>query len=367
MASTPKAVGNLLGLNRDELEQFAVASGHPRYRGRQLYQGIYARRESDFNALTDLDLKFRQFLSSRHTLAYPEIEAQFASHDGSVRYLLRFTDGEKVEAVYMPRESRATLCISSQAGCAVDCRFCFTALLGVKRNLEAGEIVGQVLAVLRARNIPRHTRLSIVFMGMGEPLLNLGAVMKAVKILADPVGVGITFRRITISTSGIIPRLEELAQEPTRPKLAISLNASTDEQRTSLMPLNRKYPLADLLRACRDYPLRPREWLTFEYVLLDGMNDSDADAARVAALLRGIRCKVNLIPYNSGAELPYRAPSLERVLAFQQVLMNQDTPAFIRISKGQDVAAACGQLRLAGLGGAAASSERGQEQVGSSS
>ncbi len=343
-----KPNGNLLGMNREELEQFAMSCGQPRYRGRQLYRGIYSRRETDFTALTDLDKKFREFLSSRYKLEYPAIQDEFASRDGAIRYLLRLEDEETVEAVYMPEERRVTLCLSSQVGCAVDCRFCFTGLLGAKRNLSAGEIVGQVLAIGRAQGIPRGARLNVVFMGMGEPLLNLGQVMNAVRILADPDAAGISLRRITISTSGIIPRIMDLARESTRPKLAVSLNASTDKQRSALMPINRKYPLDELLRACRAYALRPREHLTFEYVLLEGINDSDADAARVAELLRGIRSKVNLIPYNPGPELPYRSPPLERVLAFQQVLAEGSVPAFIRISRGQDIMAACGQLKLAG-------------------
>jgi 23S rRNA (adenine2503-C2)-methyltransferase len=231
----------------------------------------------------------------------------------------------------------------------VDCRFCFTALLGLQRNLSAGEILGQVLAVAEAREILPGTRLNLVFMGMGEPLLNLAQVMKAVHILADPQGFGIPLRRITISTSGIVPRISDMARAARRPKLAVSLNASTEEQRTELMPINRKYPLRELLRVCRAYPLRPRELMTFEYVLLDGFNDTDADARRVGELLRGMRAKVNLIPYNSGSELPYRASSLQRVLAFQQVLAGSKIPAYIRISRGQDVGAACGQLRLKGL------------------
>ncbi len=345
---------NLLGLSREELEQFAVQCGQPRYRGRQLYHAIYARRERDFHALTNLGLKFREFLCSRHKLEYPIIDGEFASCDGSVRYLLRLCDGEKIETVYMPEGTRLTLCVSSQVGCAVDCRFCFTGLLGVKRNLEAGEIIAQVLAVLKAQHVSPGTRVNVVFMGMGEPLLNLAQVMKAVKILVDRGGLGIPLRRITISTSGIIPRIADLAHEPMRPKLAISLNASDDDQRTALMPINRKYPLSELMRACRSYPLRPRERLTFEYVLLDGINDFDSDAGRVAELLNGIRAKVNLIPYNSGPELPYRPSPLARVLGFQQVLTDRNVPAFIRISRGQDVAGACGQLRLEGLSKVAA-------------
>jgi 23S rRNA (adenine2503-C2)-methyltransferase len=356
---------NLLGMNLGELEHFALASGQPRFRGGQLYRALYLRRAADFAELTDLDKGFRAFLSAHHQIRYPEIEQEYVSRDGSVRYLLGLEDGQSVEAVYMPETGRATLCISSQVGCAVDCRFCFTGLLGAKRNLTAGEIVGQVLALGRAQGAgagskrapapsnvgprPAPPRLNVVFMGMGEPLLNLAAVLKAVKILADPAGVGIPLRRITVSTSGIVPRILDLAQEPERPKLAVSLNASTDEQRTALMPLNRKYPLADLLAACRAYPLRTRERLTFEYVLLDGINDADSDAARVAGLLRGLRAKVNLIPYNAGSELPFRPSPLERVLAFQQVLAERHVPAFIRISRGQDIMAACGQLSLAEL------------------
>ena len=341
--------GNLLGLNLEELENLAVSFGQPRYRGRQLYHGIYARRARDLAGLTDLNHDFRDAIAAHRAIAYPLAERHFCSRDGAVRYLFRLQDGNRVETVYMPEEDRTTLCLSSQVGCALDCRFCFTALLGSKRNLTAGEIIGQVLAVAAGQNIARGARLNLVFMGMGEPLLNLPQVMKAVAILADPKGVGVTLRRITVSTVGILPRIEELAREPMRPKLAISLNASNDEQRSALMPINKKYPLADLLSVCRAYPLRPWEHLMFEYVLLDGFNDADADARRVADLLHGLRAKVNLIPYNSGPELPFRAPPFERTVAFQKILIDRRIPTFIRISRGQDIAAACGQLSLGGL------------------
>ncbi len=336
---------NLVGMDRRELEQLAAERGQPAYRGRQIYTAIYARGARSFDELTDLPGSFREALAQHYIIAYPEIKGRIASRDGSLRYLLSLEDGARVETVYMPEDNRATLCLSSQAGCAVDCRFCFTALLGLERNLTPGEMAGQALAVIADQH-PK-SRLNVVLMGMGEPLLNLKAVMKAVRLLADPRGMGISLRRITVSTAGIVPKIAEFGREAVRPKLAISLNASTEEQRTALMPINRKYSLQQLLKACRAYPLRPRERLTFEYVMMEGINDSDDDAARVADLLCGIRAKVNLIPYNGGPALPYRPPSLDRVLAFQKVLSDKEIPAFIRISRGQDIMAACGQLRLA--------------------
>jgi 23S rRNA (adenine2503-C2)-methyltransferase len=340
---------NLVGLDREELERLVQSLGKAAYRGRQLYHALYHRRERDVAALTDLGRNFREALAAHYEITYPDVQGEFTSKDGSARYLLRLQDNTAIETVYMPEEERITLCLSSQAGCAVDCRFCFTALLGLKRNLSAGEILGQVLAVAKAREIPPRSRLNLVFMGMGEPLLNLAQVMKAIRIFADPQGLGIPLRRITISTSGIIPGVRDLARDPRRPKLAISLNASNEQQRTELMPINRKYTLRELMRACRAYPLRPRELLTFEYVLLGGFNDADADAVRVAELLRGMRAKVNLIPYNPGSELHYRPAPLERVLAFQRLLTERHIPAYIRISRGQDVGAACGQLHLEGM------------------
>ena len=352
----PESKGALLGLTREELEGLVCACGQPRYRGRQIYDALYARRERDFHAFTNLSRSFRAQLVERHTLGYPLVRGSFVSRDDSARYLLEFGEGSVVETVYMPEEDRVTLCVSSQVGCAVDCRFCFTALLGLERNLTAGEMVGQVLAVMAAQSIPRPSRVNVVFMGMGEPLLNYAPVMKAVRLLSDPEGLAIPLRRITVSTAGIVPRIRDLGREPQRPKLAVSLNASTDEQRTAIMPLNRKYPLHEMIAACRAFPLRPRERLTFEYVLLEGVNDADADAYRVAELLHGLRAKVNLIPYNSGAELPYRPPPFERVLGFQQILAEHGVPAFIRISRGQDIRGACGQLSLAGVKHAAATS-----------
>jgi len=340
---------NLVGLERQELEELAKSFGEAPYRGRQIFHRIYSRREKALAAFTDLDMGFREALAAHYEIAYPEVRNEFISKDGSARYLLRLQDNSFIETVYMPEEGRCTLCLSSQSGCALGCRFCFTGLLGLERNLSAGEILGQALVVAEARKIPLHSRLNLVFMGMGEPLLNLAQVMKAIRILRDPKGLAIPLRRITISTAGVIPGMHDLARDPARPKLAISLNASNEKERTELMPINRKYSLSELINACQAYPLRPRELLTFEYVLLSGFNDADADALRVAGLLRGLRAKVNLIPYNPGDELPYRPSPLDRVLAFQRILTERSIPTYVRISRGQDIRAACGQLGLEGM------------------
>ena len=254
-------------------------------------------------------------------MGLPEIAQLYESADGTRRYLLRLDDGRTVETVCMPEGERDTLCISSQVGCPVDCKFCMTALLGLERNLTAGEIVGQVLLVARENGLRQDGgRFNIVMMGQGEPLLNLDNVLKATRILLDPGGFALSPRRITVSTAGIMPRIEELGAEPVRPKLAISLNASTEEMRQELMPITRKYHLKDLLEACRRYPLRPWEKLTFEYVLLKGVNDTDADARRVVKLLANLNCKVNLIALNPGPEIPYETPEPERVASFQEIV-----------------------------------------------
>jgi len=253
----------------------------------------------------------------------------------------------------MPEEGaeskRDTICISSQVGCPVNCQFCLTALMGLERNLTAGEIAGQVLFVMRAHGISTATdRLNIVMMGMGEPLLNLPNVIKATRILTDPAGMGISPKRITLSTAGIVPKIAELGRERVRPKLAISLNASSEDQRRELMPITRKYSLKDLLAACKAYPLRPWEKLTFEYVLLKGVNDTDADARRVVKLLAHLNAKVNLIALNPGPGIAFGTPQDERVEAFQAIV-RRAMPCFVRKPRGRDIFAACGQLKREGL------------------
>jgi 23S rRNA (adenine2503-C2)-methyltransferase len=322
-----------------------LGEGIPAFRARQIYEGIYRRRASGLGEIASLPCSVRETLEAGFRLGLPEVDARFQSADGTRRYLLRLEDGKTVEAVLMPEEGRDTLCISTQVGCPVDCKFCLTALMGLERNLTAGEVVGQVLSLLANNGLsPGRDRINIVMMGMGEPLLNLAAVLKATRILVDPRGVGISPRRITLSTSGIIPKIVELGKEPVRPKLAVSLNASTDEQRRDLMPITRKYSLQDLLEACRAYPLRRWERLTFEYALLKGVNDSDADARRVVRLLANLKCTVNLIALNPGPGIAFETPDPERVLSFQAIL-RRSMPCFIRKPRGRDIFAACGQLK----------------------
>jgi len=337
----------LLGKSAEELRGFAHSLDEPAYRGAQIYHALYAERRFAFAAMTNLPAALRARLEEEARITLPRIERRFPSADGSVRYLLSLasedTKPAQIEAVFMPSEGRQTICISTQAGCAVDCHFCLTAQLGLIGNLTAGEIIGQVLVALEENRATLTPQTNIVLMGQGEPLLNFEPVMAAVRILLDSNGVALSAKHITLSTSGIVPGIERLAREKVRPKLAVSLNASTDEQRDALMPINRKYPLEVLLEACRRYPLRPWEHLTFEYVLLGGVNDSPEDARRVVRLLARIRAKVNLIPWNPGA-LPYRTPEPDRVEEFRRILTEKGVPAFVRFSRGQDVFAACGQL-----------------------
>ena len=339
----------LVGMDLEELRE-AIGPAQPAYRGRQLYEGLYARQAADLVQIATLPAAVRSDLAARHPVGLPEIERMYQSADGTRRYLLRLADGRTVETVLMPEGERDTLCISSQVGCPVDCKFCMTALLGLERSLTAGEIVGQVLLLARQNGLrsPGEApgRLNIVMMGQGEPLLNLPNVLKATRILLDPAGFALSPRRITISTAGIIPKIDELGREAIRPKLAISLNASTEETRQELMPITRKYHLKDLLEACRRYPLRPWEKLTFEYVLLGGVNDSDADARRVAKMLANLNAKVNLIAFNPGPEIPYRTPAAERVEGFREIV-RRSVPCFVRKPRGLDIFAACGQLKRA--------------------
>jgi 23S rRNA (adenine2503-C2)-methyltransferase len=364
----------LLGKSKQELREMCVAMEEPAYRGGQIYHALYAERKLDFASMTNLPTALRERLAREATITLPVVKQRFASTDGSVRYLFDLGAKEKervytedtenttiaekrkpqraasVEAVFMPSEGRQTICVSTQAGCAVDCQFCMTAQLGLIRNLTAGEILAQVLLPLEEHKEGLAPRTNIVLMGQGEPLLNYDAVMASLRILLDNTGMAIAPRHATLSTSGIVPGIERLAGEVLRPKLAISLNASCDDQRDALMPINRKYPLRVLLEACKKFPRGAREYVTFEYVLLGGVNDSPEDALRVAKMMTDLgRVKVNLIPWNPGA-LPYSEPTPESVAAFHKILLDRGVPVFTRYSRGRDVMAACGQLALADAG-----------------
>jgi 23S rRNA (adenine2503-C2)-methyltransferase len=325
--------------------QAALGGGEPAFRARQIYEAVYRQRTTGAEGISNLPKALRARLAAELPIGLPEIERFFDSKDGTRRYLLRLSDGKTVETVWMPEGDRSTICISSQVGCPVDCKFCLTALLGLERHLTAGEIAGQVLRVAADQSLEAGAdRVNIVMMGQGEPLLNLANVIKATRLMTDPEGMGISPRRITLSTSGIIPKIDELGREPVRPKLAISLNASTEEQRRELMPITRKYHLAELLDACRRYPLRAWEKLTFEYVLMKGVNDTDADARRVVKLLANLNAKVNLIALNPGPGIAFETPTPERVESFQEIV-KRSLPCFVRKPRGLDVYAACGQLK----------------------
>ena len=358
----------LLGMSLIELTTIAEAAGQPSYRAQQLFDGLYRQRVASVEHISNLPLNFRHYLSRKgDPVGAPSVDQKFVASDGTVRYLIKFADGRTVETVWMPEGDggeagdgseignevqgqssncwdRATICVSSQVGCAVECRFCMTALLGVERNLTAGEIVGQVCAVLNDQKVSvAQSRINIVFMGMGEPFLNFDNFTKAVRLLVQ--GIGIPESRMTVSTAGIVPRIYDLGKESVRPKLAISLNASNDPLRTQLMPINRKWDIQKLLAAARDFPLRGRERLTFEYVLLDQVNDTIENARELVELLRGLRAKVNLIALNPGAGIQFGTPNEERVHAFKAVLTAADLPSFIRRPRGRDIYAACGQLK----------------------
>ena len=352
----PTGTLNLVGQSLADLRTYLQTLGEPAYRGAQIYHALYVERLSEIAAMTNLPVALRERLAREASIALPRIVRRYRSSDGTVRYVLGLAANESpvesrpakpatIETVFMPEENRQTICISTQAGCAVDCHFCLTATLGLTRNLTAGEIIGQVLIALEENRAALKPQTNVVLMGQGEPLLNYEPVMSALRILLDPNGMAITPKHTTLSTSGIVPGIERLAEEKVRPKLAISLNASSNEQRDNIMPINRKYPIEKLLEACARYPLRPWEHLTFEYVLLGGFNDAPEDARRVAKLLGNLRAKVNLIPWNPG-ELPYEKPDAARIEEFRRILADKDIRVFIRYSRGQDVMAACGQLAL---------------------
>src|SRR5712692_3311998 len=338
---------DLAELERSALEAALAERGHPRFHAGQIFRWLYRRGVTDVEAMTDLSRELRADLASQFGISTPALAHREKSIDGTEKVLLRLADGRTIESVFIPDTPSMTFCISTQVGCAMACAFCLTGKMGLVRNVTAGEIVGQVRVLVDALNM-RDTRFNIVLMGMGEPLHNYDQTMKALRILADEHGFEMSPRRITLSTVGLLPALERLATERVMPNLAISLHAPSDLQRGELVPINRKYGVADIIDACRRFPLRKRSRITFEYVLLAGVNDSPQDARRLARLVAGVKSKVNLIPLNAAAGIPFERPSDEAIGRFARIVAEHGVTVSVRKSRGRDIRAACGQLIVEG-------------------
>ena len=338
---------DLAELTLAEMEALFEDAGHPRFHARQVFRWIWRRGVTDFARMTDLSKALRQNLSEQFTIRTPEIARRDFSEDGTQKFVLRLADGKQIESVFIPDTPAQTFCISTQVGCAMGCAFCLTGKMGLVRHLTAGEIAGQARVLAHTLEFGDDS-FNIVLMGMGEPLHNYDATMKALRILNDEHGLSVGPRRVTLSTVGLVPMLDRLAQEDVMPNLAISLHATTEEQRRAIVPPTKKYSLQDILDACRRFPLKKRSRITFEYVLLSGVNDSPEDAQRLAKLLAGIKSKVNLIPLNAAAGIPFDRPSDARVDEFAQILADRHVNVSVRKSRGRDIRAACGQLIVEG-------------------
>lgn len=341
---------DMKNLNQEGLIHFVESLEQPSFRGKQLMSWLYKPGITEFSEMTDLAKKFREILKNHAYISCFEDYVIERSKDGSVKFGFRLSDDNMIEAVLIPEVDRNTLCVSSQVGCAMGCSFCITGKMGFTRNLSPAEIVNQVCAVKDFLTTEPEEKLigpsevtNIVFMGMGEPLNNLENLLVSLSILTEPKGLDFAGRKITVSTCGIVPKMKKFGENSTA-NLAVSLHAIDDETRNLLMPINTRYPLDDLLEACRNYPMPKRKRIMFEYVLLKDVNDSDEDAHQLAKRLRDIPCKINLLPYNESAALPYQSPSRQRILAFQDILRKEKYSVFIRSSRGADISAACGQL-----------------------
>jgi 23S rRNA (adenine2503-C2)-methyltransferase len=343
----PTSQLDLASLERAELENSLEARGHKRFHARQIFQWIYRRGVTDVAAMTDLSHELRAALADEFAITTPDVVSRERSADGTEKFLLQLADGRQIESVFIPDTPSMTFCLSTQVGCAMACTFCLTGKMGLLRNLTAGEIAGQVRVLAGALNL-RARKFNIVLMGMGEPLHNYDETMRALRILNDEHGFAMSPRRMTLSTVGVLPALERMAREPIMPNLAISLHAPTDALRGELVPLNRKYGVADIIAACKRFPLSKRSRITFEYVLLSGVNDSPEDALKLARLLSGVKSKVNLIPLNPAPGIPYERPSDATVDRFAQVLVERGLVVSVRKSRGRDIRAACGQLLVEG-------------------
>ncbi len=341
---------NLIGFPEEKLKQLFADWGLPAYRVQQVLSWVYHHHARRFEEMTNLSKELRARLAKHFVIALPRIAAKTHSQDGSVKYLFELGNGSQVESVWMPDESRTTLCISSQVGCRLACSFCLTATLGLKNNLTAGDIIGQVLAV--NDDLPEENQVTnVVMMGMGEPLDNYEEVCEALRLLVSPHAMRISNRKVTLSTAGLVDRIQQFAGEDIHVNLAISLNATEDATRDQIMPINKKYPIKNLMECLKKYPLKPTRRITFEYVLLKGINDSDEDAVRLGKLLSQVRCKINLIPFNGFEGSLYQPPSEERIKSFQNYLIQKKFSTFIRNNRGTDILGACGQLAAQAMTG----------------
>jgi 23S rRNA (adenine2503-C2)-methyltransferase len=331
------------------LEAFIVARRYPRFHARQIYRWIWRRGVTDVAAMTDLPVPMRDDLAVATTIGTPHIVHQAVSEDGTRKFVLRLGDGRQIESVFIPDTPAQTFCVSTQVGCAMGCAFCLTGKMGLIRHLTAGEIAGQVRVLASALGM-RDTSFNIVLMGMGEPLHNYDETMKALRMLAETQGLAVSPRRVTLSTVGLVPMLDKLASEPIMPNLAISLHATSEDQRAALVPSTKKYSLEQVLEACQRFPVSKRSRITFEYVLLSGVNDTPEDARRLVRLLTGIKGKVNLIPLNAAPGIPFERPSDHAVDRFARILADRGVPVSVRKSRGRDIRAACGQLIVEGQG-----------------
>ena len=332
-----------------ELEAFVQGLGHKKFHARQLYQWIWKRGVTSVAEMTNLSLELRSALEEAATVSLPEVVKHDVSEDGTQKFVLRLADGRQIESVFIPDTPKQTFCVSTQVGCAMGCAFCLTGRMGLVRHLTAAEIGGQVRLLARALGLLDHA-FNIVLMGMGEPLHNYDATMKALRMLNEKEGLDMHPKRVTLSTVGIVPMMDKLASEPLMPNLAVSLHAATEEQRAAIVPPSKKYTMRDVIDACKRFPLAKRRRIMFEYVMLAGVNDSPEDARRLVKVLSGVKAKVNLLPLNAAAGIPYDRPSDERVNAFARILADRGLMVSVRKSRGRDIRAACGQLIVEGQG-----------------
>ena len=343
----PHSSTDLADLTLPALERLIESQGLPRFRARQIFQWVWKRGATDFDGMSDLGRELRAQLSERFRIDTPAIVRHEHSDDGTQKLVLALTDRRQIECVYIPDTPAQTFCVSTQVGCAMGCAFCLTGKMGLVRHLSAGEIAGQVRVLAKATGL-LDAPFNIVLMGMGEPLHNYDATMHALALLNDEHGLAVSPRRVTLSTVGLVPMIDRLAAEPLMPNLAISLHATTEEQRAAIVPPSKKYGLQAVIDACKRFPVRKRSRITFEYVLLDGVNDTPADARRLVRLLDGVKAKVNLIPLNAAPGIPFERPSDDRVNAFARILADRNVTVSVRKSRGRDIRAACGQLIVEG-------------------